>query len=318
MLRALLIYLSQAPWARKIVMNLSIARRVSSRFVAGETLGDAVAAIKTLNEQGMFATFDHLGEFTSVPEEAKEARDAAIRMIDAIVHENLQSGISIKLTQIGMGFDPVLCAENLAYILSYAQQYGVFVRIDMEDSSYTTLTFDIFNEMWNGLGMRNVGMVLQSYLYRSEKDLRQLMSEGVRVRMTKGAYREPPEVSYQDKSDVDQSFDQLVDIMMKGTAENDNPVATGRLPAIPAIASHDEERIEYAKLSAARHNVPKNALEFQMLFGIRREIQEALVKEGYPVRIYVPYGTQWYPYFMRRLAERPANLWFFVSNLLRR
>jgi len=318
MLRALLIYLSQAGWARRLVTGWPVAWRVSSRFVAGETLEAAIPVIKQLNQEGLHTTLDHLGEYTHTEQEAKTATEAIIRAIAAIDQEGLQSGMSIKLTQIGLAVDFGLCAENLAFILGFANQRGLFVRLDMEDASFVDDTLTLYWFMRGELGCENVGVVMQAYLYRAGQDTQTLADEGVRIRLTKGAYQEPPEIAYPRKKDVDANFDRLTSRMIAGAVAHGAEPASGRRPPLVAIATHDEKRIAYAKTAAAKAGLPQAALEFQMLFGIRRELQDQLVAEGYPVRVYVPYGRQWYPYFMRRLAERPANLWFFLSNFVRR
>jgi proline dehydrogenase len=319
MLRGLLIRLSKAGWARRVVTKWPLAWRVSSRFVAGERLEDAVRVIKTLNQKGLVATLDHLGEHTHTEQEARNAVDHILHSMDAIAREGLRSGVSIKLTQIGLGLDDLLCAENLAYILGYAQALGVFIRIDMEDSPYVEETLHLLH-WFREQGFSNVGTVIQAYLYRSLDDTQKLMEDGTRIRLVKGAYREPPILAFPKKKDADANFDRLTEVLIAGSLAHGCPSLSedGRTPPIPAIATHDEARINYAKAAAARAGLPKSAIEFQMLHGIRRDLQEDLRAEGYPVRVYVPYGSEWYPYFMRRLAERPANIWFFVSNLLRK
>ncbi len=320
MLRALLLYLSQATWARKIVTGWGVAWRVASRFVAGETLNDAVRVVKELNERGFTTTLDHLGEYTTNDEEARSSAKEAIEILARIEGEGLKSGISIKLTQIGLAIDPGLCKSNLESVMAVAVERGIFLRIDMEDSRFTETTLQLFEEMAERFGPEKVGVVIQSYLYRSEQDAAKLMARGARVRLCKGAYKEPPEVAYPRKPDVDAAFDRLTDILIRGSQDSGSPPvsANGRRPPIPAIASHDDERIDYAVWAADLAGLPKVALEFQMLYGIRRDLQDKLLAEGYPVRIYVPFGGEWYPYFTRRLAERPANLWFFVSNLFKK
>jgi proline dehydrogenase len=233
--------------------------------------------------------------------------------------EGIRSGVSIKLTQIGLDVDESLCADNLDRILQTAEKLSTFVRIDMEDSQWVDKTVNIFKRSLEKFGAENVGIVIQSYLYRSEEDVTELLRSGSRIRMCKGAYKEPESIAYPDKADVDANFDLLVLRMYEGCEANGTqPISDdGKIPPIPAIASHDDERINYAKRLLGEKGLPKEAIEFQMLHGIRRDLQESLVREGYPVRVYVPYGSEWYPYFTRRLAERPANLWFFISNLFR-
>ncbi len=318
MLRALLIYLSRAPWAQRLVTRWPVAWRVASRFVAGDRLEDALRVIKEFNAQGIFVTLDHLGESTTNPQEAQNATQAILDMLDAIQREGLQANASIKLTQIGLALDREMCAENLRTILRKAKEYGIMVRIDMEDSPWVDATLELYEQMV-AEGLDDVGVVIQSYLYRSEADVRRLMERPTRVRLVKGAYKEPPDIAYPKKRDVDASFDRLTRMLIEGALAHGAPEisADGRVPPIPAIGTHDEDRIAYAVETAQALGLPKRAIEFQMLYGIRRDLQRRLAAEGYPVRIYVPYGTEWYPYFMRRLAERPANLWFFLSNLFR-
>jgi proline dehydrogenase len=319
MFRSTLIYLSKAPWARRIVTGWAFAWRAASRFVAGEKLEDAIRAVKALNEKGINTTLDHLGEHTTNPAEAKRATQDILQMIDAIDQAGVRSNMSIKLTQIGLALGEELCAENLQRILTRAKEKGNFVRIDIEDSPWVNQTYALYGRM-RDCGLTNVGVAVQAYLYRAEQDVREIVESGGRFRLCKGAYKEPPEVAFPKKSDVDTNYDRLTEILIDGALANGAPTlsADGRVPPIPAIASHDPERLEHAKAYAVKIGLPKEALEFQMLNGIRRDLQEQAVREGYPVRVYVPYGTEWYPYFMRRLAERPANLWFFVSNFFRK
>ncbi len=319
MLRSLLIYLSQAAWAQNLVTHWGFAWKAASRFIAGSTLEDAVRAVAGLNEKGINATLDQLGEHTSNPEEASRSAEGILKVLDAIQKAGVRSNVSIKLTQIGMGLDDEVCKNNLERILQRAKEYNNFVRIDIEDSPWVDTTIAIYREMLKrGFTPKTVGMAAQSYLYRAEQDLRTLTAEGVSFRLVKGAYKEPAEVAFPKKADVDANFDTLASILIDASlAQNTQLSPDGRIPAIPAIASHDESRIAFAKAYADKVGLPKNGLEFQMLYGIRRDLQEELAKEGYPVRVYVPFGTHWYPYFMRRLAERPANIWFFVSNFFR-
>jgi proline dehydrogenase len=320
MLRSLLIYLSKAAWARKIVTHWAFAWRAASRFVAGEKLEDAIQAVKVLNGKGINATLDELGEHTSNPQKACQATQDILRMLNTIDQAGVQSNVSIKLTQIGLALDVNLCFENLQHILELAKAKNTFVRIDMEDSQWVDKTLDLYHRMVYECLCDNVGVVIQSYLYRSEADVERLMAEGARVRLCKGAYKEPPEIAYPKKSDVDANFDRLTKALIDGALAAGSPELSvdGRIPPIPAIASHDDKRIAFAKAYAKERNLPKGAIEFQMLHGIRRDLQEQLVAEGYPVRVYVPWGNEWYPYFVRRLAERPANVWFFISNFFRR
>lgn len=319
MLRAFLIYLSKAAWAQNLVTGWTFAWKAAARFVAGETITDALRAVRELNTKGINVTLDHLGEHTTTPDEARQATEDILALLEAIGAEGLRSNISIKLTQIGLELDEELCARHLEMILRKAREMNNWVRIDMEDTPYTDKTFALWRKM-KEMGYDNAGLVVQSYLYRTEEDVRTLLKEGARFRLVKGAYREPPEVAYPKKTDVDANYDRITRILLDAAQAAGAPTLSedGRIPPIPALGTHDENRINYAKEYAARIGLPKQALEFQMLYGIRRDLQDALVAEGYPVRVYVPYGSQWYPYFMRRLAERPANLWFFLSNLFRK
>ncbi len=319
MLRSLLIYLSQAAWARQIVTRWGIAWRVASRFVAGETHEDAIRTIEDLNAKGICATLDHLGENINTPEEAQAATQEVLSILDEINRKEVQSGVSIKLSQMGLLLDEMLCENNVRKILERAKANNNFVRIDMEDSPVAEVTLNIFRKLRAEGFADTAGIVIQSYLFRSEEDIRRLMDEKASVRLCKGAYKEPPDIAFPDKADVDTSFDRLTAMMIDGALQDGSREISGcgRFPPIPAIASHDEDRIIFAKEYAEKVGYPKQALEFQMLNGIRRDLQEQLAAEGYPVRVYVPYGTEWYPYFVRRLAERPANLWFFISNFFR-
>jgi proline dehydrogenase len=319
MLRSFLIYLSKAAWAQRLVVGWKFAWRAASRFVAGNTIGDAIEAVRVLNSNGINATLDHLGESTSTREEAIKAADDIIELLDEINASGVQANVSVKLTQIGLALDEPLCNQNLERILNRARESQNFVRVDMEDTPYTDQTLRMFRDM-RAKGFKNTGLVVQSYLYRTEKDTRELIKEGVCFRLVKGAYKEPPELAFPKKADVDANFDLLTQIMIDAAKKAGCPPvsADGRIPPIPAIGSHDPKRLDFARMYSDKVELPKNAVEFQMLYGIRRDLQEQYVKEGYPVRVYVPYGTHWYPYFMRRLAERPANVWFFVSNFFRK
>lgn len=320
MLRSFLIYLSQAEWARRIVTSWAFARRAASRFIAGEELEDAINVVKTLNAKNINATLDHLGEHTSNPEKARQATRDIIEVLKTIEREGVRSNVSIKLTQIGLAVDEDICVENLNRILDLAVELNTFVRIDMEDSQWVAKTLKIFQAAQDRCSCNNVGIVIQSYLFRSEDDVADLLQTGSRIRLCKGAYKEPDEIAFPEKSDVDDNFDLLVKQLLNGARANDHPEISedGKIPPIPAIATHDEQRIIFSKNELEKSGFPKNAVEFQMLHGIRRDLQASLAAEGYPVRVYVPYGSEWYPYFTRRLAERPANLWFFISNFFRR
>jgi proline dehydrogenase len=319
MLRSFFIYLSKAAWAQRLVTSWKFAWRAASRFVAGSTIQDAIKAVKDLNARGIKSTLDHLGESTTTPDEAVKATQDILELLDQINASRVCANVSVKLTQIGLALDESLCEKNLEQILARARQYQNFVRIDMEDTPYTDKTLAMYHRM-RQKGFENTGVAIQSYLYRSEKDTRELVKEGARFRLIKGAYKEPPNLAFPKKVDVDANFDCLTQIVIDGAlaAGSLQVSADGCIPPIPAIGSHDEKRLAFAKTYAAKVGLPKQAIEFQMLYGIRRDLQEKCLQEGYPVRIYVPYGTHWYPYFMRRLAERPANVWFFISNYFRK
>ena len=320
MLRSLLIYLSQAHWARKMITQWQFAWRTASRFVAGDSLGEAISVIEVLNGMGINATLDHLGEHTSTPELARQATDEIIESLIAIEKSGVRSNVSIKLTQIGLELDEDLCEENLGRILSASQETRNFMRIDMEDSPWVDKTLRLYRKMCAEHNLSKTGVVIQSYLYRSEEDVSQIISKGGRVRLCKGAYKEPPSVAFPKKRDVDNNYDLLTKMLIDGALASGSTLISedGKIPPLTAIASHDPNRLSYAKRYSKEVELPNKALEFQMLYGIRRDLQDQAVKEGYPVRVYVPYGIDWYPYFVRRLAENPANLWFFLSNFFRK
>jgi len=320
MLRSFLIYLSKAAWAQKLVTGWSFAWKAASRFIAGSTTGEALQVVRVLNAKGINATLDQLGEHTTTAEEANRAADGIVAVLEEIQKADVRSNVSIKLTQIGMGMDDEVCRANLTRILECAKKYGNFIRIDIEDTPYTDKTIAFYHEMLEkGFTVATVGMAVQSYLYRAEADTRKLVEIGTTFRLVKGAYKEPPEVAYPKKADVDANYDTLTSILIDASLAHKTELSQdGRIPPIPAIASHDEKRIAFAKSYADKVGLSKRGVEFQMLYGIRRDLQEELGKEGYPVRVYVPFGTHWYPYFMRRLAERPENIWFIVSNFFRK
>jgi len=319
MFRSFFSYLSKAAWARNIVTKWPIAWKMASRFIAGETLVDGIQTIKILNSNGINATLDHLGEYTDSPEKARQATMDIIQAFDAIEGAGVRANVSVKLTQIGLGISSDLCIENLKLILEKAKSYQSFVRIDMEDSTVTQQTLDVLYTLMQHR-YENVGIVIQAYLYRSENDIRKMLVDCFKIRLCKGAYKEPANVAYPKMQDVNSSYDRCAALLINGALSNECPKVSsdGKIPPIPGLATHDPKRIDFAKVYAEKVGLPKDAIEFQMLNGIRRDLQEQLVKEGYWVRVYVPYGTEWYPYFMRRLAERPANLWFFISNFFHR
>ncbi len=319
MLRSIFIYLSKAEWAKNIFMNWPIAWRVASRFVAGTTIEEAIGIIRQLNAAGINTTLDQLGEHTSSVEEANAAANGIVATLNEIEKQGVIANVSIKLTQIGMGTDNEACKKNLKRILETAKKTNNFVRIDIEDTPYTDLTIELYDDMRQaGFGDETVGMAVQSYLYRAEADVREALESKTKFRLVKGAYKEPANLAYPKKIDVDSNFDNLASILMDSAKLHESRLSeNGLVPPIPALATHDDKRVEFAKNYAAKISLNKKQVEFQMLYGIRRDLQNSLAEEGYPVRVYVPFGTHWYPYFMRRLAERPANIWFFVSNFFR-
>ncbi|MBV6395651.1 MAG: Proline dehydrogenase 2 [Anaerolineales bacterium] len=319
MLRSLLIYLSKAQWAQRVVTGWPLAWKAASRFIAGEQAEDAIRVVRELNARGINVTLDHLGEHTSTMDEAAQSTDEILAVLDAIDRADIRANVSIKLTQIGMGLDETVCRDNLRRILARAKERKNFIRIDIEDTPYTDTTLATYQAMLDlGYTGDTFGMALQSYLFRSEADMKNLLAGQMRVRLVKGAYNEPPDKAFPKKADVDANYDLLAKMMMDASLAGRSALSEdGRIPPIPAIATHDEKRIEFAESYANKVNLPKGGMEFQMLYGIRRDMQEKLVQNGYPVRVYVPFGRHWYPYFMRRLAERPANIWFFLSNLFR-
>ena len=309
-LKRFLIYLSYASWARQIASSLPLAKKVSRRFVAGETINEAMEASRTINNRGMTVTLDYLGESVSEAKEARSARDEIISLLDKIYSLELDANVSVKLTQLGLRIDPGLALENMQQIMSKAAAYNNRIRIDMEESDLVDITLDLYRTLRVENNFDNVGIVIQSYLYRSEQDVRRLISEGAWIRICKGAYAEPPETAFADKDETDSSYLDLTRMMLSPEARK-NGVYLG-------IATHDEKMIDGALQYIRDQGIRTNEFEFQMLYGIRRLLQEKLTRQGYQVRIYVPYGAAWYPYLVRRLAERPANLWFFASNLFKK
>lgn len=282
--------------------NSSPARRFAARFVAGSGLDQALAVSRSLNAEGVTVTLDHLGESISSLEEAAAARDVYLRTLSAIHDSGVQGNVSLKLSQFGIDLSSDVCRTNVAQLVERAAERKGFVRVDMESSEYVDRTLDLVHDLHARYGA--VGTVIQAYLHRSKKDIETLNGLGIRVRLCKGAYLEPASVAFQQKAQVDANFVELMQLLLdKGT--------------YPAIATHDEKMIEATKGYAASRNVSRDAFEFQMLYGIRRDLQRQLAKEGYRVRVYVPFGAAWYPYYMRRLAERPANVLFILRNLFK-
>jgi len=321
MLRSLLIYLSKAAWAQRLITNWGFAWRAASRFVAGEEIEDAIRVVRELNAKGINATLDYLGEHTSTVEEADQATEKILSIFKHIETSGVRANVSIKLTQIGIGLDEEICRQNLTRLLDEVKKCKNFLRLDMEDTPYTDVTLSLYRAMIErGFDSNQLGLVQQAYLFRAEADVRALLESGARLRLVKGAYNEPPDKAYPKKTDTDANYDLLAKIMIDAALKRESNAISedGRTPPVVAIASHDDKRIAFAKQYAEKVGLPKNGIEFQMLYGIRRDLQEQLVKDGSSVRVYIPFGTQWYPYFMRRLAERPANIWFFVSNYFRK
>jgi len=301
MLRPILLALSNRPHLARWALRHPVLRRAALRFVAGERLAEAVAAILALNASGLAATLDHLGEHTTTRTGAEASARAYLAILDELRRTGVDCNLSVKLTQLGLDLDETLCEAHLHAILERAGD--TFVRIDMESSRYIEPTLALFERQW-GAGRRNVGVVIQSYLRRSPADVERLIALGARVRLVKGAYAEPPSAAFPHKRDVDAAFAGLAEQLL-------------RRGVYPAIATHDDRLIASARGIAASHGTGPDRFEFQMLYGIRRDLQARLHREGYRVRVYVPFGEEWYPYFMRRLAERPANVMFVIGSLLR-
>ncbi len=315
MFRSMFISLSHVRWAQDTITRAPLSRNMARRFIAGEELGQAIDAIRALNAAGINATLDCLGESVSERPEAEAARDEYLRAIDAIDAAGVRANVSIKLSQFGLDIDRSFCLDNVHQLVTRARERGNFVRIDMEDSAHTDVTLSVLTELRREFD--NVGIVLQSYLFRTEADLAAVTAAGIPVRLCKGAYQEPADVAFPEKSDVDLNYIKLTRQLMDASAALGPADPGGRRPALAALATHDVAMLHAIKRHAERSGIARDRFEIQMLYGIRRDLQEALAHEGYAVRAYVPYGTHWYPYFMRRLAERPANVWFLASNLLR-
>jgi len=280
---------------------------MSRRFVAGETLEEAIEAISSLNQRGILATIDHLGENVTSKEEARQVVEEYLRALDGLVESGVDSGVSLKLTQMGLDIDCSFCQGNVAQVVEKAKRYGIFVRIDMEGSPHTERTIQVYRALRQRY--ENVGIAIQSYLYRSEDDVRQMIPQGLNVRLCKGAYDEPPNIAFPDKRDVDANLMKLMEMLLTEEAR--------KAGCYPALATHDEKIINWCRGHVQNQGIGKEGFEFQMLYGIRPQLQQELADQGYRVRAYVPYGNSWYPYLMRRLAERPANLLFLLGNLFK-
>jgi proline dehydrogenase len=306
MLRAVFLWLSEQPRIFGFVRRNRLARKLASRFVAGETLDDAIATARELNATagGLSVSLDLLGESVLHADEAQRACGTYLDLLDRIHAANVNANVSVKLTQMGLDIDAALCLRNIKSIISKAKQYASFVRIDMEQSSLTARTLQLFSDVLYPEVGNAVGLVLQSYLRRTAADVDAMIALGARVRLCKGAYKEPDDVAFPDKKDVDANFVSCMERLL----ERGN---------YPGIATHDEKIVAHAKAFTRTKGIPAARFEFQMLYGVRRDLQNRLRREGYNMRVYVPFGTHWYPYLMRRLAERPANIAFITANVLK-
>ncbi|HEY0096692.1 MAG TPA: proline dehydrogenase family protein [Archangium sp.] len=302
--RSALMFLSRREGLKDVATSVPALRRIARRFIAGETLEEAVSTVKELNTRGLTVSFDHLNEAVRNPDETRDEVREYQRLLARIDQLDVRGNVSLKLTQCGLLFDKELALRNAREVVADAKRRGSFVRVDMEHGEVTQATLDVVRALHREFGEPHVGAVLQSYLYRTEDDARALCAERIRIRLCKGAYLEGPDIAFQDKKDVDENFLRVMRILL------DSGLYHG-------IATHDERMIEETLAYARKKGLPRGAFEFQMLYGIRRDLQERLAAEGHPVRVYVPYGKHWYPYFMRRLAERPANVWFVMKNLMK-
>lgn len=315
-MRTFFIFLSKSKWLQNIFTKWPYAWKIASRFVAGTTVEEAIKVVKRMNEEGFVVTLDHLGEKTDTQEAANEASDEIVKLIYAIDHNCVFSNVSIKLSQIGLELDKELCRQNLRRILQAAKDTGNFIRIDMEDSRLTDATLEMLS--WARAIYTGVGIVIQSYLFRSAEDVQRMLDSNITMRIVKGAYLEPYSISFRKKQDVDMNFDHLVKLVLEHPAIRAyQPSREKIFPAFLGLGTHDEDRIQYGLQLAKAMNADKHQMEIQMLYGIRKDLQSKYVKSEFPVRLYIPFGAHWFPYFMRRLAERPANVWFFVSNFIR-
>jgi proline dehydrogenase len=305
-MRSIFITLSESRRLRNVAERSRIGRRVSGRFVAGMSVEDALEATRATNAKGMSVSVDNLGENVTNLEEARHSAQLYHEMLDQIHGRKLNANVSLKLTHMGLDVDETEARRIAAEVVSHAARIGNFVRIDMEGSPYTQKTLDMVQELHRQPGHANhVGAVIQAYLHRSEGDVNDLCAQRIRIRLCKGAYKEPAAIAFQDKADVDANFVKLMKILLKSGIYH-------------GIATHDPKMIEATIAFARAEHIPPSAFEFQMLYGVRRDLQEQLVKEGWGMRVYIPFGTEWYPYLMRRLAERPANVLFILKNLVRR
>jgi proline dehydrogenase len=304
-LRSAVLALAQNPSLRDFAEDSRLGKRMSSRFVAGTGVEDVLRAARAVNGQKMSVSLDSLGENVASAQEAQEAADVYHRLLDAIERHQLDGNVSVKLTQMGLDLDPELAFRITERLVEHAAAADTFVRIDMEGSGYTQTTLDMVCRLHAVPANRGrIGVVIQAYLYRSKADIDRLLAEGIRIRLCKGAYQEPPDLAFPEKADVDKNFVRLMQMLLPSGVYH-------------GIATHDEKMIEATCQFAKERGIPPDQYEFQMLYGVRRDLQRSLVAKGYRVRVYIPFGTEWFPYFMRRLAERPANLLFIARNLLR-
>lgn len=294
-----LLYLSKQESLKNVLTNVSLFKKITDRFVAGETIEEAALAVKELNKLNISASFDHLGEAIKSEAEAEAEVVEYGKILSKIDKDGLNSNVSLKPTQLGLSINPELGLRNIRRVVEKARAYNNFVRIDMEDSQYTTATIDMFKTLRKEYD--NVGIVIQSYLYRSKDDIQDLLKCGSRIRLCKGAYDEPATVAFPKKTDTDKNYVELAKILLESGIYH-------------GMATHDVKMIKATRDFTKEKNIPKSAYEFQMLYGVRRDLQIKLAGGGYGMRVYVPYGKHWYPYFMRRLAERPANIWFIMKN----
>jgi proline dehydrogenase len=302
--RSALLYLSRKEGLKDFATGFGPFRKLTTRFVAGENIDDVVQYIRAINHEGCSASFDHLNEAVGSPGEADQEVAEYLRILARIDETGIDSNVSIKLTQFGLGLDPELAYRNARRIVEDANRRGNFVRVDMEDSPVTQVTIDIFKRLRAEFGLNDVGIVLQSYLRRTLADAEELIKLPARIRICKGAYNEPPEVAFPDKKDVDDNYVRVMKLLLSSGIYH-------------GVATHDPKMIDATVDFASREGIGKDKFEFQMLYGIRRDLQRQLAHDGYNMRVYVPYGKHWYPYFMRRLAERPANIWFVLKNLFK-
>jgi proline dehydrogenase len=302
--RSALIWLSRQEGLKDFATSFGVFKKLTTRFVAGETIDEAVNFIREINAEGCSATFDHLNESVASAAEADLEVAEYLNILSRIDETKINSNVSIKLTQFGLGLDHDLAYKNARRVVEEAHRHGNFVRVDMEDSSVTQVTIDIFKRLRAEFGLNDVGIVLQSYLRRTYADAQELVKLPARIRICKGAYNEPPEVAFPNKKDVDDNYVRVMQLLLSSGTYH-------------GIATHDPRMIEATTNFASREGIGKDKFEFQMLYGIRRDLQRQLAHDGYNMRVYVPYGKHWYPYFMRRLAERPANIWFVLKNVLK-